>query len=162
MAVSNFNAERSMRRSQERFANFTKDFVRASKKSEDTAMRQIFLQLLKLIILKTPVDTARAKSGWHVAFEAAGGKAPGRESSQGKAEGSFKHRQAFYSAINSVNYIQALEFGHSKQAPVGMVRVSMLQMRVGGGRNLRKPILDHYRRAFNTSSKRMPPLRAAR
>jgi len=55
----------------------------------------------------TPVDTGRAKSGWRIA--------------------TVKNEKFLvqYRITNNVEYIVFLEFGHSKQAPKGMVRINL-------------------------------------
>jgi hypothetical protein len=56
------------------------------------------------------------------------------EVEKGKQEGDFKNnlkamRMKYVDLINGVNYIMPLEYGYSKQAPAGMVRISMMKMR---------------------------------
>lgn len=55
-------------------------------------------ELCNRIAIRTPVATGRAQAGWHV-------------------EG--------HAIVNEVDYVQFLEYGHSNQAPNGMVRVSL-------------------------------------
>lgn len=65
------------------------------------------LDLFVAIKLKTPVDTGRAKSGWRIAV---------------------LNQQKFlvqWRITNFSEYIVFLEFGHSMQAPKGMVRISL-------------------------------------
>ena len=56
------------------------------------------------VIERTPVDTGRAKSGWELSLT--------------EAEATLR---------NQVAYIRALEYGHSQQAPQGMVRVTIAE-----------------------------------
>jgi hypothetical protein len=151
-----------MARSQKRFQRgFVTPFLEGAKGDIDKAVRRIALQLLRKIIEKTPIDTGRAASGWMFAYKKLGGQPFGKTEKEGLKAGGFRSRYAFVSIINNVKHIMALEFGHSKQAPAGMVRLSMLEMRVGK-KGLPKGILDAYRKRFDITSKRMPPLRATR
>lgn len=115
-----------------------------------TAVRLIGLDLMKRIVLRTPVDTGRARSGWDLtvgapsdhlppATDVGGEKATPDMKFQnvfaGGAAGTFGLAgaasidgiQAVY-IVNNLPYIERLENGHSKQAPSGMVRLSMAEV----------------------------------
>lgn len=115
-------------------------FVKETMKSGGThseAIRILFFRLLERVILKAPVDTGRARGGF--------GAAPGMKlppanplppKTDQTAEGlklstyseqlsGAKLRMAI---VNAVEYIEALEHGHSLQAPVGMVRISEMEL----------------------------------
>jgi hypothetical protein len=70
--------------------------------------------------------------------------APGRdpkETEEGRKQGGFSETRTQYgiklTIANKVAYIEALEFGHSLQAPFGMVRVSVRELEQAmGGRQL--------------------------
>ena len=101
----------------------------------------LYFDLLRDVILKTPVDTGRARGGWGAGAEAVGIRVPAK---QGHAEG--RARSEFSAAkrgnavrlvtTNRVDYIEHLEAGTSTQAPFGMVRLAYreLEMRLGGRR----------------------------
>ena len=88
---------------------------------------------------KNPVDTGRSRAGWYVAIEKLGGTVSGISSSgvdEGRRRGRFiDHTKGFtdkwVEMINGVDYIIYLEYGRSNQAPYGMVRVSMRELRRG-------------------------------
>jgi hypothetical protein len=100
---------------------------------------KIALELLRGIVNMTPVDTGRAKGNWYVTLgtpatgfdwekhDIAGGETinDGYQTIQGLQD---------YGAIyltNNLPYIIALEKGHSKQAPAGMVQVSLDRVSAG-------------------------------
>lgn len=79
----------------------------------------------------TPVDTGHARSQWYT-FTAGGGQ----PSVSGASSGGDPVAQAIEVladvqlgetvwCVNDVPYIVALEYGHSKQAPAGMVRLTL-------------------------------------
>ena len=71
-------------------------------KSLGRIVREISEDLEKEIKSRTPVDTGNAKRGWKQ-----------------------KHSRNRSTVSNKVKYIQALEDGHSKQAPKGFVNQSV-------------------------------------
>lgn len=102
-------------------------------------VQRLSLQLLRRIVLKTPVDTGRARGNWIVALN----RIP-----QGIVEIEKLTRQqatdlslnrgipiiqkskpfTSISIANNLPYIGVLEFGGSKQAPQGMVRVTLAEI----------------------------------
>lgn len=94
--------------------------------------RAVFLDLSKRVIDKTPVDTGRARSGWmgdvdqfKIDANRIAGKM-GADAASQKAydsclEATGKHEVGQdLTLANSVEYIQYLNSGSSKQAPAGM------------------------------------------
>ncbi len=99
-------------------------------------VKKLALQVLQGVVLKTPVDSGRARGNWMVAIN---------DVPQGFIEiGKFTRDEATdfalsrgipivesskpYTAIsiaNNVPYIGVLEFGSSKQSPEGMLRVTL-------------------------------------
>ena len=88
-----------------------------------------------------PVKTGRARAAWYASVQGLGGNFDfdsGVEGTnavaQGKKEGAFKNNlksfvgEKYVELINGVPYILFLEYGHSMQAPAGMVRISMRKM----------------------------------
>jgi hypothetical protein len=69
-------------------------------------------ELFTLIVLRTPKNTGHAQSGWQL---------------KPKTDTPDDYQVLI---LNIVSYIVFLEFGWSKQAPKGMVRISMEEMRV--------------------------------
>lgn len=106
-------------------------FARGLDLNVETLTQRLAAQLWNDITIKTPVDTGRARSGWAMALDTAPSflppippegsvVSPPALPNFGKIDGS----QLVY-IVNNVEYIEALEDGHSKQAPAGMVRLSL-------------------------------------
>lgn len=81
---------------------------------------------------KTPVDTGHARGNWNVAI---GGPDDTTSPASLEMDGPALPRQlpAIQAGdevwlTNAVPYIEALEYGHSKQAPAGMVRVTAAEL----------------------------------
>jgi len=118
----------------ERLAAFTSGGVEA-------VIRKTCLDLYKRIVQRTPVDTGRARASWGISNANKGDLAPkgfndrGRgESARGMEEVNKKIQGFMYEIIgdeviiyNNVEYIEVLENGHSRQAPAGMVSVSLAE-----------------------------------
>jgi hypothetical protein len=98
----------------------------------DTVVRKSLLELTGDIIKRTPVDTGRARGNWQAtvgspatgvldAADKSGDKTTGKaQDAISKATGNI------YYLTNNLPYIQALEYGHSKeQAPHGFVRLAV-------------------------------------
>lgn len=82
-------------------------------------------------------DTGRARAGWYASTKGLGAPWSDEGSSsaaiaEGKAQGSYKEKlsgnERYIDLINNVKYILQLEYGHSKSAPYGMVRVNMRKL----------------------------------
>ena len=97
-----------------------------------TAVRKISLELFSRVILKTPVDTGRARANWQVAIGSvpdgtleltdASGTATISKATAGTA--GVKAGDVIY-LINNLPYAQRLEDGYSGQAPAGMVGLTV-------------------------------------
>jgi hypothetical protein len=118
-------------------------FMAKTNLSADIVLRKYAMDLLSLILRappnsKHPVDTGRARAGWYASAMGTGTRwtDAGKDSAAialGKSEGSYAEHfgwlDKWIEMTNGVDYIVYLEYGHSQQAPAGMVRVSMRQMR---------------------------------
>jgi len=126
-----------------KFNRFLKSFVARSNLSTNLVIKKIALDLLVQILKRSPVDTGRSRAAWYPSMQGLGGsydlqrklKDPTKSKvSEGKKQGSYKENLKFtvnkyVELINGVDYIIYLEYGYSKQAPYGMVRISMRKMR---------------------------------
>jgi len=124
---------------------FNADLTRFSKTLTETQfiriLRKIGLQLLRAIVMRTPVDTGRARANWQVtintdSIESASDstdKSGGSTISKGSSvlgvlrNMSINQIQSIFIS-NNVEYIVDLENGHSGQAPRGMVYLSVRQI----------------------------------
>lgn len=105
-------------------------FAKKANGNMDLVLRKITLDLLRRVVMKTPVDTGRARGNWQIGR----GKMP--EGETGKlgaddsiAAGAPEALQAKMGEpvflVNHVPYILELERGSSKQAPNGMVATTL-------------------------------------
>lgn len=105
----------------------------------DEMVQKISERLFENIVRRTPVDTGWARANWIPSIGSPDDSVP--ESSPGRDENiddplprislevaSGKAGDIFF-LTNSVPYILSLEYGHSAQAPNGMVRVSIEEVR---------------------------------
>lgn len=116
-----------------RAASFKLDITKFVEKAGDRAdlvVRKVALDMLSGIVMKTPVDTGRARGHWGVGvnsitYGAGIDPSGGSTIAQGGAviQGA-KAGDTVYLA-NNLPYIVRLEYGHSKQAPQGMVRTTV-------------------------------------
>lgn len=107
--------------------------------------KKVVLEALKKIVKKTPVDTGRARGNWQTSIGSPinseiDRKEP-KENDSAVEDGTADTILAGLSAItdlppysivwisNNVNYIEFLEGGSSKQAPAGMVALTVEELR---------------------------------
>jgi hypothetical protein len=102
-------------------------------------MRGLGFRAQSALIDKTPRDTGRAAGNWNISTGAPDTSTNESMTEAGiaakKAEGEatiaridFAKGEEMY-ATNGLPYIQALEDGHSQQAPAGMVAVTVQELR---------------------------------
>lgn len=100
----------------------------------NTVIRGAVSMLCNAVIDRTPVDTGRCVGNWNMSIDTwtkhkTGILAPSRESPKNRMSrelGKFDYRNnhlIFF--MNTLEYAIPLERGHSKQAPSGMVRLSL-------------------------------------
>lgn len=126
------------------FALDMKKFAERVEQDADVLVRTICLDLLKDIVLNTPVDTGRARANWlcsigtpqsgTISFSAdSGSGVTAPRDSAGSADAIAKGQVAVAQATgnifwitNNLPYISRLEFDQwSDQAPNGMVRLAI-------------------------------------
>ena len=90
------------------------------------ALKEIAFALLQRIIPRTPVDTGRARGGWHVAGRKLGIPVP--PGGEGDLIEKTTGIKQYIEIVNRVEYITYLEYGWSQQAPRGMARISINEM----------------------------------
>jgi len=138
-------------------------FIQQSGLSARVVIKKTGADLLRNIIRpepygRHPVWSGRARAGWYMSMKAlnvtvgleGGLKAPSQVS-LGKAEGGFIDRLSdpnlpTITLINSVDYYIYLEYGYSKTAPYGMVRVSVRKMTYKFAKDLRAGILSNWKK----------------
>ena len=126
---------------QQNLFKFDRDLEKFAKALEidvTTVVKKIGFDLFGRIVKKTPVDTGRARASWtiainepdrtvaeageHKAYQSAPDEAAKAKANAGMA--ALKPYEPVWIS-NNLPYIDALEHGHSKQAPEGMVALSI-------------------------------------
>lgn len=109
-----------------------KSFKANVKKAGTDVARDVAFQLAESVILKTPVDTGQARGNWEPGINTIPLETFLNRLSPSGAESVNRAKQIIaglkigdeFSIANSLNYIQLLEDGSSKQAPSGMMRIT--------------------------------------
>jgi hypothetical protein len=83
--------------------------------------RLVALDLHQRIVEKTPVDTGLARNSWDISPFTVEAPRGGLARSGGRL-------LTGWSIVNTLPYIENLELGSSRQAPAGMVRVSLVEV----------------------------------
>lgn len=122
------------------FAEFQKElkaeFVGIEELQYPLFIRKISLEALRRVVLKTPVDTGRARANWQLTT---GSPAEGVIDAKDKQGAKTLRKGANEVAkikgtpvvyiTNNVDYIEVLEQGSSSQAPQGMVAVTISELK---------------------------------
>lgn len=87
------------------------------------ALQTITFKLHEKIVRRTPVDTGAARASWHVSV----GQVQYQTKGNTLAAVSLDKVEQIY-ITNAMEYISALENGHSQQAPEGMVALSIAEI----------------------------------
>lgn len=121
-------------------ADFSKALMSVASTATENMEKVIRVSIVELytsLVLKTPVDTGRAKASWTISTT---GEAPPSPIKGDYAEGEIAdivvgHVSDFkitiadntVSIINNLDYMEYLEDGTSQQAPYGMVALSLAE-----------------------------------
>lgn len=110
------------------------DFVAKAKKNPETVMRSVSLKLFSAIIKASPVDTGRFRGNWQTTgVTPATGLLAGVDPTGNKAVNSaatfITNAPGWdtFTLTNNLPYAERLEYGWSKQAPTGIVRVNIVR-----------------------------------
>lgn len=106
-------------------------FVAKANKNVEKVVRSVSIKLFSAIIKASPVDTGRFRMNWQTS-----GHAPAQgTTTQTDPSGNLalsnvtkyitSNSISEYTMANNLPYAERLEYGWSKQAPVGMVRVNV-------------------------------------
>ncbi len=91
--------------------------------------RKACLDLYRRIIERTPIDTGRARANWNIRLRHEDGTTENtdwqRQLNASEFDVTVQDNQVVI--YNNLIYIEALEDGHSQQAPAGMVAVSLAE-----------------------------------
>lgn len=118
-------------------SKFTLDvqaFIAKAKKNPETVMRSVSLKLFSAIIKASPVDTGRFRGNWQTTgVTPATGLVAGVDPTGNKAVNSaatfITNAPGWdtFTLTNNLPYAERLEYGRSKQAPTGIVRVNVIR-----------------------------------
>ena len=112
-----------------RFAIDISNFVDRTKEKLDLVVRKVTLEVFTGVIMRTPVETGRARGNWATAAAVIPSGFDPEKKDKGGAATVAAMTQIVGTMVagdimnlaNSVPYILRLEEGHSGQAPAGMV-----------------------------------------
>lgn len=97
--------------------------------------KKIAMEVLSRVVLKTPVDTGRARANWQVSLTGPTGYDKEDTDRGGAATinsgiQTIEHVRAYQTIWigNNLEYIVPLEFGWSRQAPQGMLRLTLAEI----------------------------------
>lgn len=117
---------------------FALDISKAIEKAKGQAelvVRKISIDLFSSVIQKSPVDTGRFRANWNVSLNAPDESTSEETDPTGlnstnrvvSVVASYKLADQSIYLTNNLQYANRLENGWSKQAPAGMVRLSMME-----------------------------------
>jgi hypothetical protein len=107
-------------------------FVAKAQGNMDLVVRKVAFEMFSRVIQKSPVDEGRFKSAWLVSVNAVPEGDPGTIDKSGAP--SLERVNAVVLEVkagdrivmvNNLAYANRLEYGYSKQAPAGMVRITV-------------------------------------
>lgn len=108
-------------------------FVERAKGNQEQVVRKVALDLLSSLVLKSPVDTGRFRGNWQVQYNLTPRTLDLLDRSgaatMATARLDLSHMQVGETAylVNHLPYAVPLEYGHSRQAPAGMVRITLAE-----------------------------------
>ena len=113
------------------FALQLAEFAEQAKDAVDASLREIIIEIGNSLIRMSPVDTGRFRGNWQMSIDAppAGTLStldPTGADTKARIEGDAILFRAGTTAfiVNNLPYAIPLEYGHSDQAPGGMVRIT--------------------------------------
>jgi hypothetical protein len=113
------------------FALQLAEFAEQAKEAVDASLREIVIELGNSLIRMSPVDTGRFRGNWQFSIEApASGTLSTLDPTGSDATARIAGDSILFKAgetafiVNNLPYAIPLEYGHSDQAPQGMVRIT--------------------------------------
>lgn len=97
----------------------------------ETVARRATFQVFQSVILASPVDTGRFRANWNISYQQPDATTTGSTTgSRGLQQAQQALRLPVGGVVyltNGLPYARRLEYGYSKQAPSGMVRISAMR-----------------------------------
>lgn len=114
------------------FASDLRRFANLTNQKMETVVKASLVRIGTSIVVRSPVDTGRFRANWLAAYGTPDSTVsmsvdPSGQGTLNRLKMSVQgltFREYFY-FTNSLPYAKELEYGHSAQAPSGMVRVSV-------------------------------------
>jgi len=124
------------------FSSDIAGFTEKAQKAATAVFRGSALEIFSSIIRRTPVRTGRLRGNWQATLNtmASGdteGTAQKALSTANRVTGKAEIVDSIY-MVNNLPYADSIENGHSKQAPAGMVRVTIAEFKYIVMRNAKK------------------------
>ena len=114
------------------FAEQIRDFAKKTNTKSETLVKAVSLHLLRDMVQGCPVDTGLAKNSFYFGFVRVNtvGDTENKSGADSFARGAaFTTENQLAGSVfyitNNLQYIQKLEHGSSKQAPVGFARIAV-------------------------------------
>lgn len=117
-------------------AGFALDMSKFAKKAgvnADKVVRKTAIGLFSAVMRSTPVDSGRARGAWMIDINKFSDTTPINIRSDSEVQNEIIVGASSYKAgdtltlSNNVEYVERLEYGWSKQAPQGMVRLNIMK-----------------------------------
>jgi len=116
------------------FALSLAGFAEKAAANVSQVVRKVSLSAMTDVVLRSPVDTGRFRANWNTSIggmDASTASPPDKSGQAAIARGTAHLATADglqdIFITNSLPYAIPLEYGHSKQAPAGMVRITVTQ-----------------------------------
>jgi len=97
------------------------------RKLTEEAMKETAAEMSGRVVARNPVLTGRSRKGWNASLNE-----PNFQEGAGETIASVINKMQpgdDYYFVNGVHYIIPLEYGHSRQAPAGMVRITIAEFK---------------------------------
>lgn len=116
------------------FALSLAQFAKEAPEQARTVVRKVSTDVLTKVVLRSPVDTGRFRANWATSFGAPSYRVTADVDPTGqgailRGRSTINRAYGDYDIFitNSLPYAQRLEYGYSKQAPAGMVRITVAE-----------------------------------
>jgi hypothetical protein len=139
----------------DKFNSFLTRFGKTTGVAGPIVLKKFMTTAVSRIVQRTPVASGDARYGWSAAGTALGIRVP-RPTSRAKYfdPGEYEERldgnRIFIRIVNNIPYIIPLEYGWSKQAPLGMVRLTLAELR--SGEDISKDLMEELKAAWEGTS----------
>jgi hypothetical protein len=115
--------ETSIQKDAKAFSASLLNLAKFCTKNFEAIVTKTVIDLFAKIVERTPVDTGRARANWALAMDV---NSPEYADLTDAADWEYETEDGTTIWIyNNLVYIEALEEGHSEQAPIGMVAISL-------------------------------------